>query len=222
MTIELDIIYRLLVAAALGAVVGLEREYHHQPAGLRTHIILAVGAALAMYLSIMLATSLAPEFKGDPARLAAQVITGVGFLGAGAIMRLGPTVRGLTTAASLWTMAIIGMLAGFGQYVIAVVATGLVLIALSVVDIIENKYFGNSTLATLTIVLLDKPGVVKDFELNMKAAGVKGRIMSIHKDQNKEYITLTVTVITRTAAGTDKILGVIRGFSNLVRFDAKM
>jgi len=99
---ETQFIIRILVAAALGAVVGLERERLNQPAGLRTHIILVIGAAMAMVLSANLGYLFArPGTPADPARLAAQVISGIGFLGAGAILRYGFTVKGLTTATSL-------------------------------------------------------------------------------------------------------------------------
>ena len=120
MVADYEIILRLLVAAGLGALVGFERELQNQPAGLRTHIVVVMGASLAMSLSIHLAMQFR-EFapNGDPARLAAQVISGIGFLGAGAILRFGASVKGLTTAASLWTMAIVGLVvaaAGFGVF----------------------------------------------------------------------------------------------------------
>src|SRR5512138_990442 len=103
---DFEIIFRLLAAAALGALVGYERQRNNQPAGLRTHIILVVGAALAMTLSINLAMQYRPLVpNGDPARLAAQVISGIGFLGVGAIIRYGPNIKGLTTATSMWSMA---------------------------------------------------------------------------------------------------------------------
>lgn len=125
---EVQIILRVLVGAALGAAVGLERERQDQPAGLRTHMILVIGSTLAMVLSVNLGFLYArPGTPADPARLAAQVISGIGFLGAGAILRYGLTVKGLTTATSLWTMAIVGMTVGAGYYLIGVFATALML-----------------------------------------------------------------------------------------------
>lgn len=121
-----DVLLRLAVAAGLGAAVGVEREIREREAGIRTHLLVAVGAALFTLVG-------AYGFGGgkvDPSRVAAQVVTGIGFLGAGAIIREGLSVRGLTTAASLWIVAATGMAAGAGYYWAAVVATGLTIVAL--------------------------------------------------------------------------------------------
>src|SRR3954447_4231685 len=99
-----DYVWRLLLAAGLGAAIGLEREYRQKPAGLRTNILIAVGAALFTTVSL-----LAARQGGSPDRIAAQIVTGVGFLGGGAILRGGATVHGMTTAATIWVNAAIGM-----------------------------------------------------------------------------------------------------------------
>lgn len=159
---EIQIILRVLVGAALGAVVGLERERHDQPAGLRTHMILVIGATLAMVLSVNLGYLFArPGTPADPARLAAQVISGIGFLGAGAILRYGFTVKGLTTATSLWTMAIVGMTVGAGYYLIGVVTTVLMLVVLTLLNILENRFVRRSVSRFLSIEAGYKKGVVK-------------------------------------------------------------
>lgn len=142
-----EMILRLVVSVLLGAAVGYERERDNQPAGLRTHMILVLGACLAMILSI----NIGSEHGTDPARLAAQVIAGIGFLGAGAILRYGFNVKGLTTAATLWTMAIVGMAVGYGYYLISVVTTALMLIILSVVNIIEHRFIRTNVVRTITI-----------------------------------------------------------------------
>jgi putative Mg2+ transporter-C (MgtC) family protein len=118
---------RLLLATTLGALVGLERERHGHPAGLRTHILVGMGSALATIVSLSLG-----EPRGDPGRVAAQVVTGVGFLGAGAIIREGATIRGLTTAASIWATAMLGMAAGASGPTakLATIATVLMLLVL--------------------------------------------------------------------------------------------
>ena len=115
-----EICLRLLCAMAVGMVIGTEREYTNRPAGMRTHILVALGACVVAITGQMLFN----EYRllgatPDPARLTAQVITGVGFLGAGTIMREGSTVKGLTTAASVWTVACLGVAAGYGYYSIA-------------------------------------------------------------------------------------------------------
>lgn len=126
---ELDLVGRLLVAAVLGAVIGIEREIHDHPAGIRTHLLVALGSALFTVLSIVGFPS--PDgVATDPSRVAAQIVTGIGFLGAGAILKYGPTVRGLTTAASMWAAAGIGMAAGAGLPVLGLATTVIVLVSL--------------------------------------------------------------------------------------------
>lgn len=126
---ELDLVGRLLLAAILGAVIGIEREIHDHPAGIRTHLLVALGSALFTVLSIVGFPS-ADGTATDPSRVAAQIVTGIGFLGAGAILKYGPTVRGLTTAASMWAAAGIGMAAGAGLPVLGLAATVIVLVSL--------------------------------------------------------------------------------------------
>jgi putative Mg2+ transporter-C (MgtC) family protein len=127
-----DHVWRLLLAAGLGAAIGLEREYRQKPAGLRTNILIAVGSALFTIMSISIAGA-----GSDPARIAAQIVTGIGFLGGGAIMRNRDTVHGMTTAATIWVNAAIGMAAGAGQYQLATFAAALTLIVLVVLPPIE-------------------------------------------------------------------------------------
>jgi putative Mg2+ transporter-C (MgtC) family protein len=126
---------RLLTAAGLGAAIGLEREIRRKPAGLRTNMLIALGAAVFTTISIELAHA-----GGTPDRIAAGVVTGIGFLGAGAIMRNHGTVQGMTTAATIWVNAAIGMAAGAGEYVLAVVATAVTLAVLALLPVVENYF----------------------------------------------------------------------------------
>jgi putative Mg2+ transporter-C (MgtC) family protein len=121
-----DALLRLALAGALGGLIGLERELRDREAGLRTHLLVSVGAAL---FTIVGAYGFA-SIRTDPTRVAAQIVTGIGFLGAGAIIRQGSSVRGLTTAATLWVVAAVGLAAGAGYYSAALITTGLVLLAL--------------------------------------------------------------------------------------------
>ena len=129
---------RLLVAAILGALIGLEREIHEHPAGMRTHLLVSLGSAGFTVLSIAAFT--APG--ADPARIAAQVVSGIGFLGAGAILKEGATVRGLTTAASLWSVAAVGMAAGAGAWVVAITVTAIAIISLWPLRVVTEKISG--------------------------------------------------------------------------------
>ena len=118
-----DLIVKIILSLVLGGVMGLERQYNDKPAGYATNSIICVGATLFTILSLYMA-----QMGGDPGRIAAQIVSGVGFLGAGAILREGNKVSGLTTAASVWLVAAIGMAVGFGQYLLASGACGIVLL----------------------------------------------------------------------------------------------
>ena len=128
-----EALLRLLLAAALGGAVGLEREFRHKPAGLRTNMLIALGAALFSILSVELGAG-----AGSPDRIAAQVVTGIGFLGAGAILRSGENVHGLTTAATIWVNAAIGMAAGLGSYEVATIAAAVTLGVLALMPVMEK------------------------------------------------------------------------------------
>jgi len=120
MLTDAQIVLRLFLAAALGGIIGFEREKHHRGmAGFRTHILVSVGSALIMLVSMYIFDIYAGKVPVDPARIAAGVVTGIGFLGAGTIIRSGESVRGLTTAASLWTVSGIGLAVGCGFYIAA-------------------------------------------------------------------------------------------------------
>ena len=131
---QLELVLRLAVALALAATVVWEREMQRQPAGFRTHALVGLGAALFMVVSF----AAFPGQGADPTRIAAQIVTGIGFIGAGAILRHEGSVRGLTTAASLWTVAGVGMAAGAGLYVIALGGTVLAIVALELLDRLEK------------------------------------------------------------------------------------
>jgi putative Mg2+ transporter-C (MgtC) family protein len=143
---SLEIVARVVLAAALGGAIGLERELREREAGLRTHLLVSVGAALFTMISAYAWTdwhfSNREGLVFDPTRIAAQIVTGIGFLGAGAIIRQGLSVRGLTTAATLWVVAAIGMASGVGYYEAALVTTALVLISLWPLRILAYRMSG--------------------------------------------------------------------------------
>jgi putative Mg2+ transporter-C (MgtC) family protein len=138
-----EVLIRIGLAAALGGAIGMEREIREREAGLRTHMLVSVGAALFTLVSAYAWRDFdfsTPEgIVFDPTRIAAQIVTGIGFLGAGAIIRQGLSVRGLTTAATLWVVAAIGMAAGAGYYAAAVLTTGLVLFSLWPLRIMAHR-----------------------------------------------------------------------------------
>lgn len=127
---NIQILFRLLLAAALSGAVGFERERQEKAAGFRTHILVCVGSCLIMLTSIHMLDAFGKSTAIDPSRIAAQVVTGVGFLGAGTIIRFRASVRGLTTAASLWAIAGVGLAVGSGFYFAAVVTSAIILLSL--------------------------------------------------------------------------------------------
>jgi putative Mg2+ transporter-C (MgtC) family protein len=132
---SVDLMVRLLLAAGLGAAIGLEREYRQKPAGLRTNILIALGSALFTLLSLKIGTD-----AGTPDRIVAQIVTGIGFLGGGAILRGRSTIHGMTTAATIWVNAAVGLAAGAGQFGIAVLGTVITLIVLVLLPPIEGYF----------------------------------------------------------------------------------
>ena len=132
---DVELAQRLLTAALLGALLGFEREVRQKSAGLRTNILIAIGSALFTLMSYEMASEAA---GGDPGRIAAQIVTGIGFLGAGAIMRTHAGVQGLTTAATVWVNAAVGVAAGGGEYRIAFIATAVTVVVLLVLEPLEG------------------------------------------------------------------------------------
>ncbi len=197
---EVQIILRVLVGAGLGAVVGIERERQDQPAGLRTHMILVIGATLAMVLSVNLGYLFArPGTPSDPARLAAQVISGIGFLGAGAILQYGFNVKGLTTATSLWTMAIVGLTVGAGYYLVGVITTALMLVVLTLLNIIEKRYVRTSVSRYLLIDANFHKGLVKAIRHLLEE--FSDNVASFTIQRNVKNKRLRIQVVARIPRG---------------------
>jgi len=153
-----EVLLRICVAAILAGLVGLERETARRPAGFRTHILVSVSSCLVMIGNLYAFELFKNQANMDPMRLGAQVISGIGFLGAGTILKEGATIRGLTTAASLWSVACIGLVCGLGFYVGAVFATIFVLISLIALNRIENMINKKNSYIHLTLKSVDKPG----------------------------------------------------------------
>jgi putative Mg2+ transporter-C (MgtC) family protein len=199
----------IMCAGILGSLIGLERELHGQPAGLRTHMILAVGAALAAVLSISYSKFLSsPSMPSDPGRIVAQVVSGVGFLGAGAIMKLGVTVKGLTTASSLWTTAIVGIACGSEYYRLAGFTTVIVLVILTVINYLENVFLTTYRSHTLKIVLCDRPGIVN--EVKEMLAAYKVKVMTLNASMpDKKTLKLSMAIRKPNDLGMDKVINIV-------------
>ncbi len=174
-------VFRLIEAAILGGLIGLERERNNQPAGLRTHIILCLGSALIMEISIRIAAG-NPAY--DPGRIAAQVVSGIGFLGAGAILRMGASVRGLTTAASIWTTSAIGLAVGAGYHLEAFSVVIIMLLSLSVLKRLSRKLSGRQRfkLVDLMVHEADEEEIFQEIEEILSDERCNIREMDVKKE----------------------------------------
>lgn len=143
---------KLALSLLLGGMIGWNRESKHKPAGIRTLMLISVGSAIFMLVS-MFAPTLTGQPEGDPTRIAAQVVSGVGFLGAGVIMRMGLNVKGINTAASIWVVSAIGLAVGAGLYATALMSTAAALFTLVVLDRVEKYFFASDTQKVLFLSL---------------------------------------------------------------------
>ncbi|HHY46021.1 MAG TPA: methyltransferase [Firmicutes bacterium] len=187
---QLEVTWRLAFACLLGGLIGLERERHGRPAGFRTHILVSLGAALVMILSIYAFPGTATR---DPARLAAQVVSGIGFLGAGTIMREGATIKGLTTAASLWVVSAIGLAVGSGFYLAASITTALVVSTLFFLDRIERRVIFTKT-RNLVVISRDRPGQLGAVASALGRCGVniKGVDMEFFDEKGEPRVRISL------------------------------
>ncbi|MBQ5637164.1 MAG: MgtC/SapB family protein, partial [Selenomonadales bacterium] len=153
---DVDTAVRLLLSILLGGLVGYERQASNKAAGLRTHVLVCMGSCMIMILSVNVYYTVEGQTNADPARLAAQVISGIGFLGAGTIMKEGPLVTGLTTAASIWVVSAIGLAVGFGYYSGAFLATVLAFATLSLLYQLEKRLKARSHLKVVITLVNDR------------------------------------------------------------------
>lgn len=173
----LDVLSKLGLAVVLGGLVGLERKARGRQAGLRTFILVCLGSTLIMMVSMV--TAGFAEAGADPGRIAAQVVTGIGFLGAGAILREGATVRGLTTAAGLWVVAGIGLAIGIGMFAEAAVVTIIVLITLVVLSRLEDAVLPGRDHLPFIITIRDRPGAIGEIASLLGSRGVDIRDVQV-------------------------------------------
>lgn len=182
---------RLIAALVLGGALGLEREWSRRPAGLRTHILVACAAALYTLLSGAAAEG--GQGAGDPSRVAANVATGIGFIGAGTILRQGNIVRGLTTAASLWMAAAIGVACGLEWYPPAVMASVISIIVLTVFDVIEDRWLSGGERFVIT-VRTGEQETMTDMTRYIEQAGVKVNSLEQRSVEGTSNRTIAVIV----------------------------
>lgn len=195
MEYELIISLRLFLAALLGGLIGLERESLNKSAGLRTHILVCLGSCLIMITSVEIFETVGQGRIGDPARIAAQVVSGIGFLGAGTILRSGFGVKGLTTAASLWLVAAIGLAVGIGSYAASIICTVIVFIILVYMPRLEKRVKPAERYKKLEIVMHDKPGQIGLIATLLGELDIDIRNISMaEKDENNCKLTFWIVL----------------------------
>lgn len=213
---EMEFLWRLLAATAMGAAIGIEREYHAKEAGIRTHLLVALGSCLFMILSAYgFDAFLGKDHTSfDPSRIASQVVTGIGFIGAGTIILQKQMVRGLTTAAGLWVTAAIGLACGVGMYVMAVVATALVLISLGIINI-YLPYFAQKE-RTITFLVEDY-NVLTDVLENLRQEKVTILNYEMHKDadENDGMMLVSIEIRMKKYDNIKEISSILRNFEKV-------
>lgn len=198
---ELMMVLRLVVAAILGGIVGLERGSGDRPAGFRTHILVCVGSALFMLVSMyglddMYSASSSPaeDFgqRRDSTRIAAQVVSGIGFLGAGTILHEGLTIKGLTTAASLWIVSAIGLAVGSGMYFLSTVATAITMVTLVTFHSWEKRFAGTnrSDRRFVRVIANNRPRVITDVTGFLSRSGIQVKSVNVKSDKENGQIVL--------------------------------
>ncbi|AEE95477.1 MgtC/SapB family protein [Mahella australiensis] len=202
-----EMLVRMALACVLGGVVGWEREVVQKPAGFRTHVLVCVGSALTMLISVFMYNRMQTVSAAlpDPARLGAQVISGIGFLGAGTIIKEGPNIRGLTTAASLWAVACIGLAIGIGYYSAALASTAFVVIILDVFNRLEDtKIFAPKQTMRIAVSIKDQPGHLAILAQALGDMGVSINNIKIERyDGQDEVLVLLKLKMTENVTQQD-------------------
>ncbi|QQO08643.1 MgtC/SapB family protein [Breznakiella homolactica] len=219
---EMDMVIRLCLGFVAGAIIGFERSSRRQVAGLRTHILIATGATLLMILSIWLPQEFNSLKNGDPGRIAAQVVSGIGFLGAGAIIRLGNNVKGLTTAASLWLIAAVGLAIGAGMFLAAAVTEIITLVTLILLDVFEKKLFPSERNKILELTYKSSIPDTKEAMKILKSFGVRIQSVDVNQSIGKDKgARLRLLVGMPDSTDISKLAKAMKTTGNVERFEMK-
>jgi putative Mg2+ transporter-C (MgtC) family protein len=222
----LNVLTPLLVATLAGGLIGLERSYHGRPAGFRTHTLVCVASSLlmlvTMYQSKWFAGAALETVRVDPTRMAQGIMTGIGFLGAGVIMREGLSVRGLTTAASIWITAAIGILSGVGFYSAVLIASVITIGTLTVFRKIENR-MPSQIFANLTIIF-DRDNYLSEAEIRelLFQNGFSATNVSYRLLEKGEQLEYRMTVRTMDNGNIEKLSKSLMALSSIVEFNISM
>ncbi|MEG0856908.1 MAG: MgtC/SapB family protein [Terrisporobacter sp.] len=210
-----EVIVKLLLAVVVGGFTGLEREKSNQFAGFRTHILVCIGSCVTSIIGLQLFNQYSGVSNMDPARLPAQVLSGIGFLGAGAILKNSNGIRGLTTAAGIWTTACIGIAIGYGQYVLGITAWALVLATLYLLKKFDKVIKKSQTILKATIFNLDDVSVVfnkiKTYPITIKSFQIEGG------EENTWYVNFLIEYDKKNIL--DQLVEDLKKIDNVIYMD---
>ena len=216
---DIMMVVRLVLAAILGGIVGIERGSGDRPAGFRTHILVCVGSALFMLVSMYGFDELTPATavhegdlgaRRDSARIAAQVVSGIGFLGAGTILHEGLTIRGLTTAASLWMVSAIGLAVGSGMFFLSIMATVITMITLVTLHTWEKRFAATSRSDRrfVRITTSNRNDVIADITGYLTLNGIQVKSLNLKKNKDKNNLVIDLYLkLGKNMESSDYILG---------------
>ena len=209
----LSSVFKLLLSLVLGSIVGFERKRKGQSAGLRTFALISMGATLAMLISIYVPQEYLGLKNGDPGRIAAQVISGIGFLGAGAIIQMKGSVKGLTTAAGIWMVATLGLAVGVGMYLVSIVATALILFILVQLERIEHKVNMGSESRIIRIKIGEIVTDIQPYRDVMKANRVHLSNIYVEYDYENSVTRLNLVVLVKDNVNLISLFDNLRGLN---------
>jgi putative Mg2+ transporter-C (MgtC) family protein len=215
----LIMVARLFVAALLGGIVGLERENKKRAAGLRTHILVSVGSALVMVTAAYVMQQYHGIVNIDPTRMGAQVISGIGFLGAGTIIKQGASVKGLTTAASLWAVACVGLAVGAGNYIAAVVAVAIIYGALVLLEKFESRRIDQAQVnPEFMLKVVNVPGKLGEVASTIGSAGANITNIEVESD-DEQYTLIRMTLHLPKGVSREQIYVMLKSIKGLLLID---
>ncbi len=211
--------FRFGISFILAFIIGFERERNNQPAGLRTHILISIGSTMFMLLSLVIPEIYGQAQQSDPSRIAAQIVTGIGFLGAGAIIKIGINVKGLTTAANIWVVSAIGMSVGAGYYIPAFILTGVTLITLVFLNIIEKAFINGLQLKILSLKFNSTQFYLEEIKEILKHFDIK--ITNVDFSESNTKCDTEIEISIKIPAKTDiaSLFTELRKLPNLLRVE---
>lgn len=213
---------RILISFVIGTLIGIERETHNRPAGLRTHILISIGATIVMLISIYIPQTFTDFQNGDPGRIAAQVVSGIGFLGAGAILKFGADVKGLTTAASIWAMAALGLAVGAGMYIISFIGVLVILFALTIMDIFEKRIFKERTLKKIELLVRKKNSDIQMLRKVLQSLDVKIVSTGFERNVNESVDKITFLVGVSRKMNIQKLSEALEQQEGMINISVEM